>query len=91
MEVDSSEMNSDGGRGLDDVEDPSPPEDKMFFMDPADLDVDKDEEAVKTIRFVKSRHCIGQMIRIGLWSSVLNTFPVQSRINVIVHVFIWVG
>lgn len=55
MEVDSSEMNSDGGRGLDDVEEPSPPEDKMFFMDPGDLDGDKDEEAVKTIRFVKLR------------------------------------
>lgn len=57
MEVDSSEMNSDVGRGLDDVEEPSPPEDKMFFMDPAELDGDKDEEAVKTIRLVKSRHC----------------------------------
>lgn len=52
MEVDSNEMNSDGSRGLDDVEEPSPPEDKMFFMDPADLDGEKDEEAVKTIRFV---------------------------------------
>ncbi|KAF7253359.1 Serine/threonine-protein kinase D3 [Varanus komodoensis] len=49
MEVDSNEMNNDGGRGLDDVEEPSPPEDKIFFMDPADLDGDKDEEAVKTI------------------------------------------
>ncbi|KAF4794944.1 Serine/threonine-protein kinase D3 [Turdus rufiventris] len=49
MEVDSSEMNSDGSRVLDDAEEPSPPEDKMFFMDPSDLDADKDEEAVKTI------------------------------------------
>uniref|UniRef100_A0A8C0BL50 Serine/threonine-protein kinase n=1 Tax=Buteo japonicus TaxID=224669 RepID=A0A8C0BL50_9AVES len=49
MEVDSSEMNSDGSRGLDDAEEPSPPEDKIFFMDPSDLDGDKDEEAVKTI------------------------------------------
>lgn len=50
MEVDSSEMNSDGSRVLDDAEEPSPPEDKIFFMDPSDLDADKDEEAVKTIR-----------------------------------------
>uniref|UniRef100_A0A8C5T453 Serine/threonine-protein kinase n=1 Tax=Malurus cyaneus samueli TaxID=2593467 RepID=A0A8C5T453_9PASS len=49
MEVDSSEMNSDGSRVLDDAEEPSPPEDKIFFMDPSDLDADKDEEAVKTI------------------------------------------
>ncbi|XP_043324263.1 serine/threonine-protein kinase D3 [Cervus elaphus] len=49
MDVDSSDMNSDGSRGLDDTEEPSPPEDKMFFLDPSDLDVERDEEAVKTI------------------------------------------
>lgn len=50
MDIDSSDMNSDGSRGLDDMEEPSPPEDKMFFLDPSDLDVERDEEAVKTIR-----------------------------------------
>uniref|UniRef100_A0A8D0JUY5 Serine/threonine-protein kinase n=1 Tax=Sus scrofa TaxID=9823 RepID=A0A8D0JUY5_PIG len=50
MDIDSSDMNSDGSRGLDDIEEPSPPEDKMFFLDPSDLDVERDEEAVKTIR-----------------------------------------
>ncbi|EPQ06805.1 Serine/threonine-protein kinase D3 [Myotis brandtii] len=49
MDIDSSDMNSDGNRGLDDMEEPSPPEDKMFFLDPSDLDVERDEEAVKTI------------------------------------------
>ncbi|VFV46598.1 serine threonine-protein kinase d3 [Lynx pardinus] len=49
MDIDSSDMNSDGSRGLDDIEEPSPPEDKMFFLDPSDLDVERDEEAVKTI------------------------------------------
>lgn len=49
MDIDSSDMNSDGSRGLDDTEEPSPPEDKIFFLDPADLDVERDEEAVKTI------------------------------------------
>lgn len=49
MDIDSSDMNSDGSRGLDDTEEPSPPEDKMFFLDPSDLDVERDEEAVKTI------------------------------------------
>ncbi|XP_030053924.1 serine/threonine-protein kinase D3 isoform X1 [Microcaecilia unicolor] len=49
MEVDSSNMNSDGSRSLDDEEEPSPPEDKIFFMDPADIDGDKDEEAIKAI------------------------------------------
>ncbi|ELW63965.1 Serine/threonine-protein kinase D3 [Tupaia chinensis] len=49
MDIDSNDVHSDGSRGLDDVEEPSPPEDKMFFLDPADLDVERDEEAVKTI------------------------------------------
>ncbi|XP_068846307.1 serine/threonine-protein kinase D3-like [Capricornis sumatraensis] len=49
MDIDSSDMKSDGSRGLDDTEEPSPPEDKMFFLDPSDLDVERDEEAVKTI------------------------------------------
>uniref|UniRef100_A0A7N5KF43 Serine/threonine-protein kinase n=1 Tax=Ailuropoda melanoleuca TaxID=9646 RepID=A0A7N5KF43_AILME len=49
MDIDSSDVNSDGSRGLDDIEEPSPPEDKMFFLDPSDLDAERDEEAVKTI------------------------------------------
>uniref|UniRef100_A0A8C5YEN8 Serine/threonine-protein kinase n=1 Tax=Microcebus murinus TaxID=30608 RepID=A0A8C5YEN8_MICMU len=49
MDIDSNDLNSEGSRGLDDTEEPSPPEDKMFFLDPSDLDVERDEEAVKTI------------------------------------------
>ncbi|XP_002709964.2 serine/threonine-protein kinase D3 [Oryctolagus cuniculus] len=49
MDIDNNDMNNDGNRGLDDTEEPSPPEDKMFFLDPSDLDVERDEEAVKTI------------------------------------------
>uniref|UniRef100_A0A2I2ZTW7 Serine/threonine-protein kinase n=1 Tax=Gorilla gorilla gorilla TaxID=9595 RepID=A0A2I2ZTW7_GORGO len=49
MDIDNNDINSDSSRGLDDTEEPSPPEDKMFFLDPSDLDVERDEEAVKTI------------------------------------------
>ncbi|GAB1301344.1 Serine/threonine-protein kinase [Apodemus speciosus] len=49
MDIDSNDVNSDGSRGLDDSEEPSPPEDKMFFLDPTDLDAERDEEPVKTI------------------------------------------
>lgn len=49
MDIDSSELTSDGSRGLDDAEEPARPDDKMFFLDPSDLDVEKDDEAVKTI------------------------------------------
>nr|XP_023663836.1 serine/threonine-protein kinase D3 isoform X3 [Paramormyrops kingsleyae] len=49
MEVDSNDMNSDGNRGLDDPEEPSTPEEKIFFMDSPYLDGEKDEEPVKTI------------------------------------------
>uniref|UniRef100_A0A7N6BBH3 Serine/threonine-protein kinase n=1 Tax=Anabas testudineus TaxID=64144 RepID=A0A7N6BBH3_ANATE len=47
MEVDSSEM--DGSRGLDDSEEPSTPEERMFEMDSPFLDREKDEEPIKTI------------------------------------------
>ncbi|KAG9347381.1 hypothetical protein JZ751_004948 [Albula glossodonta] len=49
MEVDSSDVNSDGSRGLEDSEEVSTPEDKVFFMDPSFLDGEKDEETNKTI------------------------------------------
>ncbi|XP_056111874.1 serine/threonine-protein kinase D3 isoform X3 [Rhinichthys klamathensis goyatoka] len=49
MEVDSSDVNSDSSRGLDDSEEPTTPEDKMFFMDSPFMDREKDEEPVKTI------------------------------------------
>ncbi|KAJ8389391.1 hypothetical protein AAFF_G00120990 [Aldrovandia affinis] len=49
MEVDSSDVNSDGSRGLEDSEEASTPEDKGFFMDPSFLDGDKDEETSKAI------------------------------------------
>ncbi|XP_030627043.1 serine/threonine-protein kinase D3-like isoform X1 [Chanos chanos] len=49
MEVDSSDVNSEGSRGMDDSEDVSTPEDKIFFMDSPFMDGEKDEETVKTI------------------------------------------
>ncbi|XP_052009789.1 serine/threonine-protein kinase D3 isoform X3 [Xyrauchen texanus] len=49
MEVDSSDVNSDSSRGLDDSEEPTTPEDKIFFMDSPFMDREKDEEPVKTI------------------------------------------
>uniref|UniRef100_A0A7N6FEG9 Serine/threonine-protein kinase n=1 Tax=Anabas testudineus TaxID=64144 RepID=A0A7N6FEG9_ANATE len=42
-----SEM--DGSRGLDDSEEPSTPEERMFEMDSPFLDREKDEEPIKTI------------------------------------------
>ncbi|KAG7460621.1 hypothetical protein MATL_G00200710 [Megalops atlanticus] len=49
MEVESSDVNSEGSRGLEDSEEASTPEDKVFFMDPSFLDGEKDEETSKTI------------------------------------------
>uniref|UniRef100_A0A672PIE9 Serine/threonine-protein kinase n=1 Tax=Sinocyclocheilus grahami TaxID=75366 RepID=A0A672PIE9_SINGR len=49
MEVDSSDVNSDSSRGLDDSEEPTTPEDKIFFMDSPFMDREKDEEPMKTI------------------------------------------
>uniref|UniRef100_A0A673JM28 Serine/threonine-protein kinase n=1 Tax=Sinocyclocheilus rhinocerous TaxID=307959 RepID=A0A673JM28_9TELE len=39
MEVDSSDVNSDSSRGLDDSEEPTTPEDKIFFMDSPFMDL----------------------------------------------------
>uniref|UniRef100_A0A3Q3FBL6 protein kinase C n=1 Tax=Labrus bergylta TaxID=56723 RepID=A0A3Q3FBL6_9LABR len=47
MEVDSNDM--DGGRGLDDSEESSTPDERMFDMDSPLLDREKDEEPIKTI------------------------------------------
>ncbi|KAI4901899.1 hypothetical protein NFI96_025003, partial [Prochilodus magdalenae] len=49
MEVDSSDANSEASRAMDDAEEASTPEDKMFFMDASFMDGEKDEETVKAI------------------------------------------
>ncbi|XP_076129408.1 serine/threonine-protein kinase D3-like isoform X3 [Alosa pseudoharengus] len=50
MEVDNSDVNSEGSRGMDDAEEVSTPEDKIFFMDSPFMDADKDDgETIKTI------------------------------------------
>lgn len=46
MEVDSSDVNSESSRGMDDPEEAITPED----MDAPFMDGEKDEETVKTIR-----------------------------------------
>uniref|UniRef100_A0A8C7JJ43 Serine/threonine-protein kinase n=1 Tax=Oncorhynchus kisutch TaxID=8019 RepID=A0A8C7JJ43_ONCKI len=48
MEVDSSDVESTRGL-LDDSEEPSTPEHKMFYIDSPFLDREKDEEPIKTI------------------------------------------
>lgn len=48
MEVDSGDLEST--RGLDDAEEPSTPDERMFDMDSPFLDREKDEEPIKTIR-----------------------------------------
>lgn len=49
LEVDSSDL--DCSRGLDDPEEPSTPDERMFEMDSPFLDREKDEEPIKTIRY----------------------------------------
>lgn len=47
--MDSSDL--DGSRGLDDSEEPSTPDERMFEIDSPFLDREKDEEPIKTIRY----------------------------------------
>ncbi|KAJ3613039.1 hypothetical protein NHX12_019295 [Muraenolepis orangiensis] len=46
----ASPGDTEGVRGLEDPEEPTTPDDKMFFMDSPYLDREKDEEPVKIIR-----------------------------------------
>ncbi|XP_041722013.1 serine/threonine-protein kinase D3 [Coregonus clupeaformis] len=48
MEVDSSDVNSEGSQSMDDPEEPSTPDDKFYIEGPC-LDGDKDEDTVKAI------------------------------------------
>ncbi|XP_076874190.1 serine/threonine-protein kinase D3-like isoform X2 [Brachyhypopomus gauderio] len=49
MEVDSSDVNSDSSRGMDDAEEVSTSHEKIFFMDASFMDGEKDEEILKAI------------------------------------------
>ena len=51
MEVDG-DLNSDGGQSTDEQDEPSTPEDKLFFIEGPCTDVDKDDETLRAIRWV---------------------------------------
>uniref|UniRef100_A0A7N9ALC0 Serine/threonine-protein kinase n=1 Tax=Mastacembelus armatus TaxID=205130 RepID=A0A7N9ALC0_9TELE len=49
MEVDSCDVNSDGGHSMDEQDEPSTPEDKLFFMESSCTDGEKDDETLRAI------------------------------------------
>ncbi|XP_017157578.1 serine/threonine-protein kinase D3 [Poecilia reticulata] len=49
MEVEACDLNSDGGQSLDEQDEPSTPEDKVFFMDGSLGDAEKDDESARAI------------------------------------------
>ena len=51
MEVDNSDVNSEGSQSMEDPEEPSTPDDKFYIEGPC-LDGDKDEDTVKAIRYL---------------------------------------
>lgn len=77
MEVDSSDM--DCGRGIDDPDEPSTPDERMFEMDSPLLDREKDEEPIKTIRYDHLVRTAGVMASCPPHSS---DTPIQSRAGV---------
>lgn len=50
MEVDNCDMSSDGGQSMDEQDELSTPEDKLFFMEGPCGDGEKDEENLRAIR-----------------------------------------
>ncbi|XP_072217765.1 serine/threonine-protein kinase D3-like [Leuresthes tenuis] len=49
MEMDNCDLNSDGGHSMDDQDEPSTPEDKLFFIEGSCADGEKDDETVRAI------------------------------------------
>ncbi|XP_047243547.1 serine/threonine-protein kinase D3-like [Girardinichthys multiradiatus] len=49
MEVDNFDINSDGGQSMDEQDEPSTPEDKVFFMEGPCTDGEKDDETIRAI------------------------------------------
>ncbi|XP_071324201.1 serine/threonine-protein kinase D3-like isoform X1 [Trachinotus anak] len=49
MEVDNCDINSDGGHSIDEQDEPSTPEDKLFFIEGPCADGEKDDETLRAI------------------------------------------
>ncbi|XP_023269213.1 serine/threonine-protein kinase D3-like, partial [Seriola lalandi dorsalis] len=49
MEVDNCDINSDGGHSMDEQDEPSTPEDKLFFIEGPCVDGEKDDETLRAI------------------------------------------
>lgn len=50
MEVDICDMNSDGGQSMDEQDELSTPEDKLFFLEGPCPEGEKDDETLRAIR-----------------------------------------
>ncbi|XP_053193435.1 serine/threonine-protein kinase D3-like [Scomber japonicus] len=49
MEVDNCDMNSDGGHSMDEQDEPSTPDDKLFYIEGSCMDGEKDDETLRAI------------------------------------------
>ncbi|XP_067337539.1 serine/threonine-protein kinase D3-like isoform X2 [Channa argus] len=49
MEVENCDVNSDGGHSMDDQDEPSTPEDKLFYIEGSCTDGDRDDETLRAI------------------------------------------
>ncbi|KAG7220544.1 hypothetical protein INR49_017981 [Caranx melampygus] len=49
MEVDNCDVNSDGGHSIDEQDEPSTPDDKLFFIEGPCADGEKDDETLRAI------------------------------------------
>lgn len=50
MEVDNCDANSDGGHSMDEQDELSTPDDKLFFIEGPGVDGEKDDETLRAIR-----------------------------------------
>lgn len=69
MEVDNCDMNSDGGHSMDEQDELSTPDDKLFFNEGPCTDGEKDDETLRAIRWRSVRNKTD-----GDWKWKLETF-----------------
>lgn len=53
MEVDNCDVNSDGGHSMDEQDELSTPDDKLFFIEGPCTDSEKDDETIRAIRWAE--------------------------------------
>uniref|UniRef100_A0A8D3E1P9 Serine/threonine-protein kinase n=1 Tax=Scophthalmus maximus TaxID=52904 RepID=A0A8D3E1P9_SCOMX len=73
MEVDNCDVNSDGGQSMDDQDEPSAPDDKLFFIEGPGTDGEKDDETLVVCSIPRSPSTSSNIPLMRLVQSIKHT------------------